>query len=110
MKTKLVQEMTEETRPEILVAKAIRRELKERFPNTKFSVRKATTAAWAPSVMVSWKSTVTAQEVSDIVDKYQYTKGMDALDNTIREYRDDIPQVAYVTIHWDPASDPAFRR
>lgn len=81
-----------------IVAKAIRNELKEKFPDAKFSVR--VEPSRLGSISVSWKSVLPSpQEVCEITDKYGYNKGYDILDNTIRKRRDDVPQVEFVSLH-----------
>lgn len=77
-------------------AAAIRKELKEIFPNVKFSV-KSEGYSMGDSVHVNYTDGPTEKEVNEIIDKYQYGhfNGME----DIYEYsnrREDIPQSKYV--------------
>jgi hypothetical protein len=77
-------------------AKAIRIELKESFPGTKFKV-KSENYSGGNSVNVYWNLGPTTKEVDAIIQKYQYGhfNGME----DIYEYstsNDKIPQVKYV--------------
>lgn len=77
-------------------AKAIRKDLKEKFPGIKFSVR-ADSYAGGNSVHVSWQDGPTDNMVDDLIKKYQYGH-FDGMKD-IYEYsnnRDDIPQVMFV--------------
>lgn len=78
-------------------AQAIRDELKKAFKDCKFSVT-SDSFSGGNAVRISWTDGVTAGEVENIVNKYQYGHfdGMnDIYENT--NSRDDIPQVKYVT-------------
>lgn len=77
-------------------AKAIRKELKQKFPNTKFRVTFQGYAG-GDSVNIGWTDGPTDKEVRDITDKYQQGSfdgmtDMYSFDNN----RDDIPQTKYV--------------
>lgn len=77
-------------------AKMIRKELKQAFPSTKFSV-KSKTYAGGSSVDVSWENGPTQASVRLIVIKYQYghfNPMTDCFEFT--NSGDDIPQVMYV--------------
>ena len=77
-------------------AKAVKVELKARFPNTKFSV-KSENFSMGDSVRINWTDGPTNNSVRDITDKYQYGhfNGME----DIYEYsnkNEGIPQAQYV--------------
>jgi len=77
-------------------AKAIRKELKERFPNTKFQVT-SRSFSMGNSVDVEWTDGESRKNVESIINKYQYGhfNGMeDIYENS--NSRDDIPQVKFV--------------
>jgi hypothetical protein len=78
---------------------AIKAELKEVFPDIKFSVR-SDNFSMGNSVDISWTDGPTSDQVEKITDKYQYGhfNGME----DIYEYtnsREDIPQAKYVSAH-----------
>lgn len=80
-------------------AKLIRKELKEAFPKTRFSVR-STSASMMTAVDIDWHDGPTSAEVNKIVGKYEYgsfnpMEDMYEMTNT----RDDIPQVKFVQVH-----------
>lgn len=80
-----------------LAAKAIRKELKQKYPNTKFSVRSESFAG-GNAVRVEWTEGEQTQEIDAIVGKYQYGSfdGMtDSYNYTNRI--EEIPQVKWVT-------------
>lgn len=82
-----------------LAAKQIRKELKGKFPNTKFSVR-SDSFSGGDSVNISWENGPTYDDVQSTVSKYQYGNfnGME----DIYEYtnnRNDIAQVKFVQCH-----------
>ena len=74
----------------------IKKELKNSFHSTKFSV-KSDTFAGGDSVNISWTDGPTTDEVENIVKKYQYGNfdGMTDMYNYTNT-REDIPQVKYV--------------
>lgn len=80
-------------------AKAIRIELNQTFPDTKFSV-KSSNFSMGNSVDIYWFDGPSSKAVREITDKYQegHFDGM----NDIYEYsnsRNDIPQTKYVSLH-----------
>ncbi|MCP3660200.1 MAG: hypothetical protein GY830_07815 [Bacteroidetes bacterium] len=82
-----------------LAAKAIKKELKSKFPNVKFSVR-SDNFSMGDSVNVSWINGVPARLVEEIISKYQYGSfnGMeDIYEHT--NTRDDMPQSKFVSCH-----------
>jgi hypothetical protein len=86
-------------------AKAIRTELKEKFPETKFSVT-SETFSMGNAVRIGWTDGPTEKAVKEIVDKYQYGHFDGMID--CYEYsntRDDIPQVKYVTTQRDMSDE-----
>ena len=79
-------------------AKAIRKELKAKFPNIKFSVR-SESFSMGNAVNVKYTDGVPREEVEKVLYKYEYGKfnsmeDMYEMDNV----REDIPQVKYVTV------------
>jgi acyl-CoA hydrolase len=77
-------------------AKAIKAELKSKFPKTKFSVRSSNFSG-GNSVDIDWVDGPTTENVNKVVKKYQYGhfNGME----DIFEYsntRTDIPQAKYI--------------
>jgi len=77
-------------------AQAIRKELKENFPDTKFSVTSESFAG-GNSVHVNWEDGPLTDTVNLIIDKYQYGTFNGMID--MYEYtnkHEDIPQVKYV--------------
>jgi len=90
-------------------AKAIRKVLKNNFPNTKFSVRSESFAG-GDSVNISWTDGTTSKRVKDKVRKFQYGhfNGMiDLYEST--NHRENIPQVKFVMTHRE-MSDEARKR
>lgn len=86
-------------------ADAIRKELKEKMPHIKFSVRSSTFSG-GDSVDISWKDGATVKEVEAIVDRYQYGhfNGME----DIYEYSNNIeglPQAKYISTHRDMSEE-----
>ena len=77
-------------------AKEIRKELKETFPNTKFSV-KSEGFAGGNSVYIHWTDGPTSEKVDEITKKYQYGSfnGMNDLYEFSND-RKDLPQAKYV--------------
>lgn len=78
-------------------AKAVKNELKEAFPNTKFSVRSDSFAS-GDAVRITWIDGASMDQVREIADKYQYGH-FDGMEDLYKysNGRDDIPQVKYVT-------------
>lgn len=79
-------------------AKAIRKELKEQFPNTKFSVR-AENFSGGNAVDIEWIDKQTSDEVDTVVKKYQYGNFNGMID--CYEYNnknESIPQVRFVQV------------
>lgn len=77
-------------------AKAIKKELKKNFPNTKFKVT-SESYSMGSSVNISWIDGETKEEIYAIIKKYQYGH-FDGMQD-LYEYsnsREDIPQVKYV--------------
>lgn len=86
------------TSSQSICAKAIRKDLRENFSDTKFSVT-SSTFGHSNGVQIKWYSYhPTREEVWAVVGKYQRYQGKDVLDNTKWNYRDDIPQVDYVSL------------
>lgn len=79
-------------------AAAIRKELKEAFPNVKFRVR-SSSASMMTSVHIEWVDGPTDKAVAEVVDKYEYGhfNPMEDL-YEVSNGRDDIPQVKYIQI------------
>jgi hypothetical protein len=80
-----------------LCAKAVRKELKEKFPGIKFSVR-SDNFTGGDAVRVSWYDGPTYDEVDTLLTKYQYGHfdGMQDL-YEFSNVRADIPQTKYLT-------------
>lgn len=79
-------------------AVAIRQDLKQHFPTTKFKVI-SDNYAGGNAVRIDYENSVPSKEVQKIVDKYQYGHfdGMtDYYDAS--NIREDIPQVKYVQV------------
>ena len=77
-------------------AKEIKKELKAKFPKTKFSVR-SDSYSQGSSVDIYWNDGPTTEEVNKIVGKYQYGHFDGMVDSY--EYsnkREDLPQAKYV--------------
>jgi len=89
-------------------AKAIRSELKERFPDTKFSVR-SETYSMGDSVRVSWTDGETYDTVMSVIKKYQYGH-FDGM-NDIYEHsnRQDFPQAKYVFANRSYSRDAIYK-
>jgi hypothetical protein len=78
-------------------AQAIRKELKQKYPDTKFSVRSESFAG-GNAVRVEWTEGESEEQIKSIVDKYQYGSFNGMID--LYEYtnsRDDIPQVKWIS-------------
>lgn len=77
-------------------AKLIRKELKEKFPNIKFSVTSKSYSGGS-SVDIHWFNGVPAEQINAIVAKYEYGH-FDGLTDLyeMSNVRDDIPQVKYI--------------
>lgn len=82
-----------------LCAKDIREELKNAFPNIKFSV-KSQTFSMGNSVHIDWTDGPTDEMVNAITKKYQYGhfNGMDDM-YELSNNRDDLNQAKYVQTH-----------
>lgn len=79
-----------------LAAREIRKELKEAFPNIKFSVR-SDNFSMGSSVDIGWENGITEKEVEQIVNKYQYGHFDGSIDMyESSNYRNDIPQAKFV--------------
>ena len=79
-------------------AKAIRKELKEQFPNTKFSV-KTRNFSGGNAVDVDWIDGQTSDEVDAVVKKYQYGNFNGMIDMYEYNNQDEsIPQVMFVQV------------
>lgn len=90
------EKMNRTTTSQALCARAIRKELKDLFPLTKFSVT-SHSGANTSSVRISWVDGPTNDRVNDIVGKYQYGH-FDGMTDCY-EYsngRDDLPQAKYI--------------
>ncbi|MBM5783052.1 MAG: hypothetical protein FJ368_06520 [Pelagibacterales bacterium] len=77
-------------------AELIRKELKENFPQTKFSV-KSSNYSMGNSVRVSWTDGAAENKVEELLTKYQYggfNGQEDIYENT--NWRDDISQTKYL--------------
>lgn len=78
-----------------ITAKAVRQALKEKFPNTKFSV-KSSSFAGGDDVHVRYMDGMPERVVSDIVDEFQYGSFNAMIDlYEYTNYRHDIPQVKW---------------
>jgi hypothetical protein len=77
-------------------AKAIKQELKQAYPNIKFSVV-SDNYSMGDSVRINWTDGPTEKQVSSITDKYQYGSfnGMEDIYETTNR-REDLPQSKYV--------------
>ena len=76
-------------------AKMIRKELKENFPDTKFSVRSSSFAG-GNAVHIHWKGGPNSNEVQPLVNKYQAGSFDPMVD--LYEYHEDngLPRAKYV--------------
>lgn len=80
-------------------AKEIRAELKEKFPDVKFSVR-SESFSMGNAVDIEWQDGPSEEAVREVVGKYQYGHFDGMID--LYEYsnqRDDITQVKYVQVN-----------
>ena len=79
-------------------AKAIRKELKNKFPGTKFSVT-SQSYSMGNSVRISYENGPTSSSVNELVDKYQDGDfdGMEDLYN-YRSNPDNLPRAKYVIV------------
>jgi len=85
----------------MLCANAIKKELKTKFPNIKFSV-KSQNFAGGNSVTIRYTDGTAKPEVEDVTRKYQYGHFDGSID--LYEYsntRKDIPQAKYVMVERD---------
>jgi acetylornithine deacetylase/succinyl-diaminopimelate desuccinylase-like protein len=81
-----------------VTSKAIKKELGELFPDTKFSV-KSQTFEDGDAVNVTWTDGPTKPMVESIIKKYQSGKwNNDEQEYEVTNKRNDIPQVNYVNI------------
>jgi len=79
-------------------AKAIKKELKAKFPEIKFSIR-SNNFANGNSVDISYQNGVPQDEVEKIVRKYQYGHFDGMIDlYEMSNSREDIPQAKYVQV------------
>jgi hypothetical protein len=77
-------------------AQAIKKELNDKFPDIKFSV-KSDTWDFGTAVKIDWEDGPTKFQVYEVVDKYQYGKFNPENDcYEMTNKRNDIPQVKYV--------------
>ena len=90
---------TKELTPWAATAKAIRKELKAKWPNVKFRVRSESFAGGS-AVDIYWTDGPTREQVRDVVGKYEYGC-FDGITDCyyITNRRDDIPQVKFVQLH-----------
>lgn len=79
-------------------AKAIRNDLKEKFPKTKFKV-KSSSFAGGDAVDIDWIDGVTEDQVKKIVDKYQYGNFNGMNDLYENSNVQNFSQVKYVMTH-----------
>lgn len=88
-----------ELTPWAAAAKAIRGELKEAFPETKFKVT-STSFSMGDAVDVRWTGGPSVEEVEQFTRKYQYGHfdGMTDIYD-MSNSRDDLPQAKYVQTH-----------
>jgi hypothetical protein len=79
-------------------AKMIRSELKEKFPDVKFSVRSETFAG-GNSVDIEWTEAVTTTDVNEVISKFR-DGYFDGNSDCYEYYRnnDDIPRVKYIML------------
>ena len=79
-------------------AKAIRQELKEKFPQIKFSVTSENYAG-GNSVDIKYEANTPTEEIRKITDKYQKGQFDGITDSYIyNNKREDIPQVMFVFV------------
>ena len=77
-------------------AKEIRKELKSKFPTTKFSIT-SDSYSGGNSVRIEWEDGHTCESVENIVEKYQLGRFDGMTDSYTYDNRmSDIPQVKYV--------------
>lgn len=85
-------------------AKAIRRDLKQAYPGTQFSVRSRTYSG-GTSVDVEWLDGPERRDVSAVTCKYQY--GCFNIEDDLYDIsnsRDDLPQVRFVQLRREESS------
>ncbi len=81
-----------------LCAKAIKQELKQKFPHIKFSVT-SSTYSMGNSVRIKYKNAVPASEIEKVTDKYQYGHFDGMIDYyELSNVREDIPQAKFVFV------------
>jgi len=85
-----------EITPWAAAAKAIRKDLKQAFPDTKFKVTSCS-FSMGDAVDVRWTNGPTVEEVDRITQKYQYGRFDGMTDSySMNNTREDIPQAKYV--------------
>lgn len=89
----------------VRASKAIRKELKETFEGTKFSVRSSSFAG-GDSISVEWIDGPTYDVVMRMIGKYQYGKYKSCCDiYEITNEREDIPQTKYILANREISND-----
>ena len=80
-----------------LCAKAIRKELKEHFPKSKFKVT-SENYSMGDNVNVSWFNGPTSQQVNQVITKYQYGH-VNSMEDIYEHSNniEDLPQAKYVS-------------
>jgi len=78
-------------------AKAIRKDLKQAFPNVKFSVR-SSTFSMGNSLDISYSAFIPTKEVNAIVKKYQYGSFNYMTNYYKQDNKKNIPQTKYIII------------
>lgn len=83
--------------PAAVCAKAIRKELKETFPGSKFTVRSRNFAGGNSVDVGIYDTKIDCKKVDELLAKYEYGSfdGMTDMYNYDNK-RDDVPQVKYV--------------
>ena len=82
-----------------MAAKAIREELKIKFPNIKFKVRSQNYSN-GNSVNISYKNAIPEDKIEAIVNKYQYGNFNGMIDlYEMTNDRKDIPQAKYIFVN-----------
>jgi len=85
----------------ITCAQTIRKELKDKFPNIKFSVRTRRNA-----IDIEYSNSIPENKIKEVVSKYEMGH-FDGMDDSYKytNTRDDIPQVNYVFIRRNISDD-----
>lgn len=80
-------------------AKLIRAELKQNFPNIKFSVR-SSNFSMGNAIDIRYSGNVAEEDVEKLVAKYEYGRydGMQDM-YEINNRRNDIPQAKYICVY-----------